>query len=271
MATPLIPLDSKLHRHHGWLRYDNYLFAAKHPVAPMLLPELSAALPFFPLAFVKRPDGGFTLVALQGLHADENLYLDAKGRWQSAFMPGCYRGYPFSLQAMAGAEAARFALCIDPNSGLYREQPGAAKNETRFFDDDGQPDPLVAQVMEHLQGREAARRQTQAGVDALAAAGLIEPWPLPESLQTDPARPLLQGFCRVSEAALNALGAEQLHTLRGANALAIAYAQLFSAPRLSILHQLAQARAKQAAAAAAALPASMDSLFGNMGEVISFG
>lgn len=241
MTPDLIPLSPISHRTHGWTSRGDYKFAAADACVALLLPELSAALPSYPLAFIQRPDGKFMLVAMLALNSGENLYLDVQGRWQAGYVPSHYRGYPFSLNPVQSDES-RMALCFNAKSGRYREQPDVRQGETRFFDDDGKPQPVLAQVLNFLQSCSQSRQQTQVAVDALAGAGLLQPWPLPQAMQVSPSQPLLQGLYRIDEATLNQQSAEQLLSLRQANALGLAYAQLFSMSRLAVLQQLAKRR-----------------------------
>lgn len=269
MAPELVPLSHSLHRSHGWNRNHKYAFACGDAVAPLVLSEIPAVLPFYPLAFALRPDGGCWLVALQGLHAGQNLFLSPQGQWQAGYIPSVYRGYPFVLARMEGDEQNRMALCFDKASGLYRETPNAGAGEERFFDDAGSPLPLLEKVREFLSATAANRELTNRAADALLAASLLEPWQLPLE-NPDKERPLLQGLLRINEAALNAIDGEALHGLRAANALAVAYAQIFSIPRLGVLRRLHDLRVPQQAPPLDSLD-SLDKLFGiNNDELIRF-
>lgn len=233
----LIPLSSTQHLSHGWQRHDHYRFTAEDAWAPLLLAEAPAALAAYPLAFAPRPGGGDQLVALQGLHHSENLMLTPDGRWAVGYIPSHYRGYPFSLREVVEDGQRRGLLCFDHGSGLYRDAPDPAQGEERFFDDQGEPTELVAQLMRFLTQSEANRELTDRAVDALEQAGVLTDWTLPVD-NPDPARPLLDGLKQIDQQALNALDGDALETLRQANALAVAYAQVFSGSRLGVLNKL---------------------------------
>lgn len=257
------PLDSTQHRQHGWKRQPNFLFAQTDVCAPLLLAEIPYASALYVLGFAQRPAGGYQLVALQGLRPGENLFVDSAGRWLREYVPSHYQAYPFRiLQGQQGGQTIHL-LGFDQASGLYREQPDPEKAEERFFDDAGELQPLTQKMVEFLQARTKSEQRTQRAVDALDAAHLLEPWPLPvEDPNPDPSRALLTGLNRISQGALNALDATALHQLRDTGALAIAYAQLFCQPRLGYLRQLdAVKHPKAAAPQADTLPASLDSLF----------
>jgi hypothetical protein len=241
MDNPFLPLSPSQHRTQGWSRSADCRFAAADTVAPLLLGELAVALPHFMLAFVRQADGKPQLVAVTGLEAKQNLMVDGQGRWIAPYMPACYRTYPFSLQRLAN-DPQRLALCFNTRSGLLRQAPDASRQESRFFDDAGALVPPLQKLLEVLNAQAANAIQTQAAAAALDAAGLIQPWPA------------LNGLFRVDEAALQALGAEQLVTLRDANALPLAYAQLLSQPRMTLLQTLLNKRREEQKAAQAAAP-----------------
>jgi hypothetical protein len=99
--------------------------------------------------------------------------------------------------------------------------------------------------MEFLTQIERNRTATLGICDRLQAQGLIQPWPV--KLQgADGGERTLEGLFRIDEAALNALPAEGLAELRDAGALSLAYCQLLSMQQLSLLGELAQARAARA-------------------------
>jgi hypothetical protein len=266
------PLDSTQHRQHGWKRQPDFRFAETDVCAPLLLTEIPHASAFYVLGFVARPAGGYQLVALQGLRPGENLFVDSTGRWFREYIPSHYRTYPFRiLQGEQGGQPVH-VLGFDQNSGLYCERPDPEKAEERFFDDEGELQPLTKQLVAFMQGRIKSEQQTQRAVDALDAAHLLEPWSLPID-DPSPNRIQLTGLHRVNQGALNALDATALHQLRDTGALAIAYAQMFCQTRLGFLRYLDAAKhPKPVAPPADTLPTSLDSLFAeNTGGTLQFG
>lgn len=233
----LVPLDPGKHLTHGWKRHDTHRFAGEDAIAPLLLAEVPTALTAYPLAFSPRGDGGYRLVTLQGLHEGENLMVVPNGRWAVGYIPSHYRGYPFSLREVVEGEERRGLLCFDHGSGLYREHPDPDQGEERFYDDQGQPTELVARLTDFLKQTLANKSLTDHAVDALEEAGLLMDWALPID-NPDPERPLLEGLKKIDQQALNALDGTALETLRKANGLPIAYAQIFSASRLGVLQKL---------------------------------
>ena len=87
-------------------------------------------------------------------------------------------------------------------------------------------------VAEFLRQCAANQAITDTAVGELQRADILVPWRFPEALSGD-APP--EGLLRVDQTALNALDRTALARLRDANALSVAYAQIFSVPRLRIL------------------------------------
>ena len=155
----------------AWRRYSNYAFAAGENLILLVAAELANAVPTMPLGFVQSGEG-FQLVAVTALQSGANLFVAPDGRWLGAYVPAALRGYPFRLVKLQ--DRADSILCIDEASGLVVE---AGQGET-FFDEDGRPSKALRDVLELLSQVERSRMATQAVVDALAAASLVQPWPL---------------------------------------------------------------------------------------------
>lgn len=254
-AKQMVALDSARHKTQGWQRPTHYRVASADTGAPLVLPELLAASASYPLAFALRPDGSYQLLAVLGLHAGNNLFVDAQGRWLAGYVPSHYRAYPFALRTVQMGDAPKTVLCFDPASEFYREAPNASLGEQRFFDDQGQLQPLMAQLLQFLTTTAQAAQQTDVAVVAVAQAQLLEPWVLGVE-NPDPQRPLMRGLYRVNEKALQALSGEQLKALSDCGALALAFAQLFSVAKLGALRQLCALRMSQATPLAAPAPAT---------------
>ena len=218
----------------AWLRSTNYAFAAGETLIPLVVSELTQAVPAMPLGFVQSGPG-FQLVAVTSPKQGANLFVAPDGRWLGAYVPAALRGYPFRL--VKPQDRANSILCIDEASGLVVE---AGQGET-FFDEDDRPSKALKDVFEILSQVERSRVATQAAVDALAAANLIQPWPM-DIKQGEQNIPVA-GLYRIDEAALNALENEAFLTLRRSGALPAAYAQLLSMNQLALLRRLSQIQA----------------------------
>lgn len=237
----------------AWRRHASYAFAAGGNLIPMVASELARAVPAMPLGFVKSGDG-FQLVAITALQPGANLFVAPDGRWLGAYVPAAVRGYPFRLVKPQGRTES--VLCIDEASGLVVE---AGQGEA-FFDKDGLPGKVLKNVLELLSQVERSRIATQAAVDALAAAKLVQPWLL--NIKRGERNIPMTGLFRIDEAALNALKNKAFLALRQSGALTTAYAQLLSMNQIGVLQRLLQIQAKLRAPAPPVVKNTFASLIG---------
>jgi hypothetical protein len=225
------PIDETAHADMGFAPSSNYLHSRTHDRVPLLIAEVPTALMVYPLAFA--PDEGqLRLVAVLGLRAGKNLCLGEGGRWRMGYVPSALRAFPFA--ALLGGNG-KMQVGFDHDSGLWRDSPDPARGERRFFDLDGQPGNSLQKIAVFLQHCASNQAITDTAVTELERAGLLVPWRFAEALSGDTPS---EGLLRVDQKTLNALAPDRLARLRDANALSLAYAQIFSVARLQILSGL---------------------------------
>jgi hypothetical protein len=263
-TTPKFAAVTRVH-HTGkkWQGPKSYNFASADALVPIVSAELPRAALSMPLAFLQQ-ESGFVLVAVASLVPGRNMLVAPDGRWLGRYIPARLRGYPFCLLPRPGTD--QLVLCVDMNSGLVLE--GGSVGED-FFDGDGNLSVGLKEMADFLGQLERSRKATETAVSALAEAGVIQPWPIrPKAEQADRT---ISALHRVDQAALNALSDEAFLKLRKTSALPIAYAQMLSMGQLGLLEQITRLQAQLAPAPAAALPESLDSLFGiSSGESVKF-
>lgn len=121
-------LSKEKHLNSGWRPTTHFKHALQTNVVPVVVAELSHVLPFYPLAFLKAPQGGYQLVALLSLKANTNLFVTPQGRWVTPYVPSVLRSYPFNLMKN---QNGNFVLAVDVASEFFHEsaqegdQPGA--------------------------------------------------------------------------------------------------------------------------------------------------
>ena len=236
--TQITAISRERHADKRWKRSESYAFTANDAVAPLVAQELSRACLSMPIGFVQTEDA-FQLVAVQGLQAEQNLWLSPDGRWFGPYVPAVYRSYPFAL---AKSEDDRRVLCIREDSGLITESEGE-----RFFDEAGQPSQPVQEVLRFLELLANNAQQTAAQCAILMAHHLIQPWNI--QLKSGEAEQTVKGLFRVDEAALNALPTKAFEMLRKAGALPLVYCQLLSMQHINTLGKLANRQAQGTLAA----------------------
>lgn len=229
-----IPLESQAHRNAGWLPYTGYGFAGEDPLAAVAMEEIPHVSASLPLAFRRLTGGHFQLVAVQALSDHSNVCVSPDGRWLAGYVPACYRGYPFRLLPMA-EKKQRFALCVDAHSELWQDD--ASYQGERFFTDEGTLASRTQQVQAFLTRLMRSYAVTAKAVDALSELDLIQPWRL-KSQEDNGETQTVQGLYHIDERALRELPGEALSQLASSGALSLAYSQLLSEHRLSVIERL---------------------------------
>ncbi len=229
----LVPVTRESHYGKCLRPVSSFAYAAANSATEVVLGEISQVAACFPMFFT-RQGNQFHLVALMGLAAGENLFVDSSGVWTTSYVPAALRAYPFLLGA--NPSDGQPTVMIDEDAGLLSEAEGEPLFGTGAEGADG---PL---------GR-ALRLLTQMSLEVNRTGTLIT-----QLEQYGLLRPAAQGgaeggLLTVDEAALNALGDEQFLALRRSGALAVAYGQMFSQAQLAQLQARANQRARARGAA----------------------
>ncbi|WP_269901143.1 SapC family protein [Paenalcaligenes faecalis] len=263
MPPSFTALSPSQHKLHGWLPREAYHFAKDEKIAPILLAELSHALPHYLLGFVQQGEQ-FQLVALLTL-GGKNLYLNVDGKWLGDYVPAAFRGFPFAFAV--GNTADERILCI--NDAHLSTGPEAQP----LFNTDGTPSQALVEMQEFLLQTDNNRTATQAAVNALSEAGLLMEWELiipqtKEPTEDQTRQPVnIEGMYRIDEAKLAQIDAETFSRLMQTGAMPMAYAQLFSMQQANQLTMRAEYAANHEGLDEVD---DMDELFGEKEETIRF-
>lgn len=244
-------------RAHGDLRVapyaDDWSVASGVNAIAVAVAEFADLAVEFPLVFVKvgNAQGGSELmpVAVFGLTAGENLYVEGKG-WRANHLPMLLRMYPFGI---AGVEGDRVLLAID------EAWPGWSRTEGEPLFESGQPTERTTQMAEQIgkvagelrQGAEFAKMLDDAGL--LMETRFEAKAPNGETIQVD-------GFYSVDAEKLAALNDQEVLSLWRNGAMALVHAHQLSMRHMARLadwrlkRQLEQGQAGAQAPAAAAAP-----------------
>lgn len=231
------PVSKHRHGSKGWNRYKSYSFASGDSTAPIVVAEFARACMVFPIAFVNTGEN-FSPIAILGVVPGQNLYVAPSGQWLGGYIPSAYRGYPFRLGKTP--EGQRL-LCIDERSGLISELVGLSAEGERFFNETGEPEESIKQVLGFLSQIDDNRSTTTDFCDLLEVNKLLEPWPLTINAFDGDYR--LEGLYRVSESALRSLKSRAVSALHKENFLLPAYCQILSMQSAPLLARLKEARA----------------------------
>lgn len=190
---------------------------------PLGFIEFPRALFHYPIAFVADADGGrFTPVAVLGLNAGQNLFVDQAGRWAvGAYLPAYVRRYPFCTAPAGPGETAASGrvVCVE------RRRIDAGAGEP-LFDAAGKPLPRWREQELLLREYDADLTRTKEFCDLLAKLGLLTPF-VAQAVSAQGRPWHLEGMYRVDERKLEFLG-RQYKTLVRTGAMGRIYTHLLS-------------------------------------------
>jgi hypothetical protein len=196
--------------------------------------EFAAAAREYVVVFARDGRGHALPTVLLGLTTDQNLIVDANGRWQGNYIPAYVRRYPFILSSTDPA-SQQFTVCIDEAYSGFN----TAKEGEQLIDDDGGHGALLAKSVKFLQDFHQHTLLTASFCEAVDKAGLFEPMQAEISLSSG-AKYALSGFMCVRREKLPGLGAERAKEFLDKGFLELIYLHIHSLANLDRLMQLAQ-------------------------------
>lgn len=225
MTDPTLPLFYKSPRPlvadrdaERSFRPGTYAFAAGANGVPLMAAEFSVTCKQVPILFTDSATA--VPMALLGLRAGENLFVDATGAWEDgAYVPGYIRRYPFIFQE--SADKSQLTLCLDEAADsvvVGRDNP--------FFTD-GQPTALTVNALAFVKDYQAQSAVTEAFMQAVIAADLLVGKRADVTLPGGE-RLSLDGFQVIDEARFNQLPGEEILRWWEHGWLGLVYAHLIS-------------------------------------------
>lgn len=220
------------------MRNVDFAFTRKTNSVPITALEFGRAATEFPIVFAGPSPDRLMPVVVLGMRNEENLFVNAEGKWTGVYVPAFIRRYPFVLAERNNAQD--LSVCVDtafPGWNDPRTASGSAENGSpmheaapsgeALFDQEGAETPFLKNVLEFLGQYQGNIRQTQMFVQKLNELNLLVGR---EIRARDAAnQPLaLRGFFAVDEAKLNALGDEQISQLYRQGFLGLVLAHLIS-------------------------------------------
>lgn len=197
-----------------------FSYASTTNSVPLAGIEFADACRSITIVFSDPSEGmGFPL-ALVGLRQDENLFVNAQGKWTGDYIPAFVRRYPFVLQEKA--DASDFTVLID------EAYPGFSKDEGEpLFLEDGKDAEVLSKAIEFVQNYQAEVERTRLFVKRLREHELLVPRVIQVNLH-DETPFVMQGFAAVDEQKLLSLPDDQLLVLARNGDLGWIYAHLVS-------------------------------------------
>lgn len=217
----------------------NFLFAAKTNSLLLATTELIDAAASYPVVFVGKEGGPYTLAAMVGLNNEENLFVDAAGIWDAgSYVPAFARRYPFVLSGGADADAD-LAVCIDEAFAGFNDVDGQP-----LFDAEGKETPLLASAIDFLRHFHAEMQNTNAFAERLSTLGLLIPRSF--EVQRDGTKRVVDGVVMIDAEKLAALDDATVLTMVRNGDMALAHAHLLSIKQIPHLAVRLEERVKAA-------------------------
>jgi hypothetical protein len=154
------------HRHRRVLPSDNFAFAARANSLYLAGVEFNEACKEYAIVFTRAGTGRIVPVAMLGLRARENLFVDADNRWTAGYVPAFVRRYPFVLAELPGQP--ELGVCIDEAFAGLNDKEGEA-----LFDAHGGNTAFLQNALDFLNQYQAEYARTEAFCRRLEQAGLL--------------------------------------------------------------------------------------------------
>lgn len=200
------------------LKAGDARFAARSQAVPIVAAEFPEACMEYPIVFSRSADDQWLALALTGLTANANAFVDEQGRWNARYLPASVRRYPFIL---AEGSNDQLSLAVDMAS-THLGKEGQA-----LFDDKGEPSEFVRQVMPMLADFQAQARITADIARKLDEAGLLAPQNLQVRLG-DGREAVVEGVWVVDEAKLRQLPDDKILAWFKGGELTVVHAHMLS-------------------------------------------
>ena len=220
MFQKIVPINNQIHGSKRVKDIASFSFAAKTHIAYLTLQEFARAASIYPVVFLEdKSADGFRPVALLGLTPDQNLFVDAQGKWLASYIPAIIRRYPFALTA--SDQDGQFVVCIDEASSLVSDTDGAA-----LFDITGAPTQVIDNVKQYLSELHRMEAATSQFCRFLAEHNLFTP--LGMRVQDGDKTKNISGCYVINEERLGKLSDELFLSIRAKQYLPAIYAHLLS-------------------------------------------
>ncbi|MFD1491065.1 SapC family protein, partial [Ancylobacter vacuolatus] len=200
------------HARLGVRRGPAFGFAASATAIPVVAGEFALAGRDYPLVFAS--DEAAMPLAVTGIAAGQNLFVEADGQWRAGcYIPGYVRRYPFIGMTVAeggatllGADLASDRLASDrlASDRLASDRLATGDAEVELlFDASGGPTPAGQAAIALCEAYAADHERTRAFAQALQANSLLAARTAQVNYQ-DAGRAVVQGFQLVDEVAFRA-------------------------------------------------------------------
>jgi hypothetical protein len=215
-----IALNREAHRNLKVRSVPSFAYAAKTNSVPLTGNEFAAAARQIPILFVADASQQFSPIALLGVRHNENLFVEADGRWSCHYVPAFVRRYPFVLIETGKPE--ELAVGIDEAYAGFNTEDGEP-----IFSEDGNDGAALKRAIEFLNAYKNEAARTRAFLTELKRLKLLVPRVLNIALKDGP-QFKLDGFSVIDEALLAKLDDKEAGNLLRNGYLGWIYMHLLS-------------------------------------------
>lgn len=220
MFQNVAPINKERHAKTKIKQSSDFHFAKEFHLAYVTVHEFVRASGNYPIVFLEdKQTEGFKAIALLGMEAGRNAFINDSGKWDAPYIPAIIRRYPFALAP--SAEGDRFIVCVDEGSDLVNEDDGAS-----LFNAEGEAEPIIDNVKRYLAELHQMDQFTAEFAAFLQANNLLTPLSMRVSLNEQPRN--ITGCYVVNEDRLNNLSDAKFLEIREKKYLPAIYAHLMS-------------------------------------------
>ena len=226
----VVPLNKERHKNLYLEPVEGYTFSQETNSLYIAAIEFIKSVGEYVIVFGKDAKNSVYPVVLLGLKANQNLYVDKKGKWKADYIPAYARRYPFILAIPEGSKNANYTVCIDEGFTGFN----TAKEGQSLFDKKGKESPLLKQAVEFLQDYQKNVQLTTAFCQNLVKLDLLEPMQANVEMKSGD-KFAVGGFQCVSRKKLKALSPDKLAELVKSDQMELICAHLLSLNNVSKL------------------------------------
>ncbi len=227
-----VPLNRTLHKDLRVKTLTSFKFAHKVHSVPLTGVEFPIAARDLPILFAGTSVDDAVPLALLGLRADENLFIDADGQWMpNSYIPAFIRRYPFVLaEKPVGQEGDDFTVFLDEGYEGFNNVEGE-----RLFKDDGSDSEMLAKAVSFLGEFQQHVARTRWFMEQLRKHQLLEPRNI--RLQKEGKSLNLNGLFVINEDKVRQLDEQTAHEFLREGVLGWIYAHLLSLANIDRIAQ----------------------------------
>jgi hypothetical protein len=229
--------EALTNKNHKDLRFDanaGFEFAKNTHVIPLNITELAAASRYYPIVFIG--DDTPVPVAVVGLRKDENLFVDADGKWKAdTYVPSYVRRYPFIF--VTNEDQSQFSLCIDRSASHI-----VTKGGVPLFNGE-EASEVTKNALEFCRIYQGEVQGSQTVSKAIADENLLTVNHANINLNSGE-KLSVTDFKVVDEVRFNDLSDDKFISLRKSGAISAVYCHLISTGNWANLVELSAARSK---------------------------